>query len=490
METATESFVERVGPVIVDLAQAASSSASLAQRRSEFTGRPGCYRSAAYALSWMPLKLSQRVRRCLRVRPASSLGKSLFGALQTVRWRKCMTVQRKAPPLQRGHSAARKACQRAGQCICDEAGKKLVLLNKNISKHVKRHFGRGTAARLLLGRAEIVYMFVGLSEEQYNGGDSHNDYIVHIFNVSDHCYIPWGSSFHRTSSDVKITDIKGRSMGNFAAAFELEWLLQYRMLSELDLRFAWVFAIYQASFCDRMVGNSLPNRLELKLLYGAEEFVEVWNPFRTPPAPRRRWAAGHAAWATMLHNIADEAQSESEDQASEAYAPETESSVDEADLSILSAGSDLEAYQSDLENDLDLNDGFDEAKRSSSAESLAELVDHVVEDSGSGVDGRRAGQPPAEGSPPAEPIPNGGGPLQADAPHVPPLAARAHGGGGDRGKPAEVCLVLPAFQSSSLVFYDAGIFYAYCKMHRDRRLNRISYRGRKAHSGRSLGGLF
>ena len=467
---------------------------AVALRQSEFVCRPGS-NNVFRAFSWRPCGVQARVKQALRVRPRSQSGKALHKALLEAWNKQCTTFQYYERPsvAEAPRAAHKRPCHEYGQCVCQGLGPLVTKLSKSLDIAVKGLCGKGCAARPQLRKAEIALAFVG--QKRVDAAEGH-DFVAceaKWAHVSEHSFTPWGSEYHRMSCDVALSPGAEHPPERAHATFRGVYQRRRQMLDGLDLSLKWSVAVYGVAFSETLVADFTPNSLDLALLPGHGDFKEIWNSWgkRSRKAKSRR----PPTWSTVLDELSvgdacdpqpvaghgcegdsDDAPDGSEQNSSSDSAASSSSSSGHDDCRSASSVSDSEFGQ----------------QSGSSVSSVLELISQLApEDEEMPCSSSR-------GSVGAEPVPDAPGPAAdhvPDASPVPLLCSASVDEAGARHA-ADVTFHLGGDQGEgtahTLVWYDSGKFYAYCRMegHHRCRCNRMSGPGRKPAAGRPLGFMY
>ena len=217
--------------------------ACFAERSADFTSRPGQPLQHRAAM-WRPMGVLQRAAKALKLRRKTKAGMKFFSASNAVWNRLSRTTQYREDPkvtALRGKKKVARLCHSAGMCVCGDRGKLLQRLGNNIDIASKKHFGLGRPSRSLLGRANVVYVFVGHTKEQWEDAEDGNSGPITescCFHISDHSYSPWLSHYQSAKID-KPDDLLWGPPG--VACFDLtfQYFNKFFMLDKFDLSLRW-----------------------------------------------------------------------------------------------------------------------------------------------------------------------------------------------------------------------------------------------------------
>ena len=187
-------------------------------------------------------------------------------------------------------------------CVCTERGHSLRRLGKNVDKITKGSFGLGRPRRARLGEAEVAYVFVGQTREQYDAelrGDFSSAVVTEVkwFHVSDHSYSPWESTYQamRCADDLQSSL---QAPPSVFATLSLRYFSKFFMLDTFNLQLRWSMAIYLTGGIEDMLSEFIPNMLRL-VLEPDSTFQEVWKPWRKKQEKLTK-ADSCAGWLELL----------------------------------------------------------------------------------------------------------------------------------------------------------------------------------------------
>lgn len=429
-------------------------SKSRVHRASEFVSRPTLARPCK-AFTWRPAGGAERVLQLCELQLGSVAGRPINAALDSVWAKQNTTLQQPdgaTPEL--ASNIQKSVCHRAGMCVCSGEGKRLAALGQAIGKQSKASSRKAACTGDGWAWRKWRWPFWGRPRSRATPRAARQRNTCGFI-----------SAVARTALGNRATTRCPRTLpcppsaptppaaanATFTGRFQ-----KYQMLAQFGLSFQWHMVVYMVSFSEKVIATFIPDGLELSLATRHERFHEIWTPWRAHQLRRHRRSDSWGAVLDALDGGEDVSHSPTSLGRSSSTDEDTADSADDA------SGASSSSVKSEEYISLDELPGYmsESGGGSESCDPALDLAD--------ALDSESELLPLAAAAPEAQvPASQAVAPMEeapaASGRHVAEVVFRLGGDQDDRSAP-------------SLVWYDSGRFYGYCKCgSRDRcRLNRSS----------------